>query len=107
MQTYLFNTNSPSSGKVIGRALSQVADVLDVGTGRVQTAADDGVAACFRVVGAVGKSADGVVGAQLGCCEMSKRRCESDDRGQIARDVNNQANQAELALYSRWLALIG
>jgi hypothetical protein len=84
MQTYLFNTNSPSSGKVIGRALSQVADVLDVGTGRVQTAADDGVAACFRVVGAVGKSADGVVGAQLGCCEMSKRRCESDDRGQIA-----------------------
>jgi hypothetical protein len=24
------------------------------------------------------------VGAQLGCCEMSKRRCESDDRGQIA-----------------------
>jgi hypothetical protein len=23
------------------------------------------------------------------------------------RDVNNQANQAELALYSRWLALIG
>jgi hypothetical protein len=25
----------------------------------------------------------------------------------ISRDVNNQANQAELALYSRWLALIG
>jgi hypothetical protein len=25
----------------------------------------------------------------------------------ITRDVNNQANQAELALYSRWLALIG
>jgi hypothetical protein len=24
-----------------------------------------------------------------------------------ARDVNNQANQAELALYSRWLAWIG
>jgi hypothetical protein len=25
----------------------------------------------------------------------------------VGRDVNNQANQAELALYSRWLARIG
>jgi hypothetical protein len=81
MQTYLFNTNSPSSGEVVGRALSQVADVLDVGTGRVHTAADDGVAACVRVFGAVEKSADGVVGAQLGCGEVNKRHWESDDRG--------------------------
>jgi len=64
----------------VGQALSQVADVLDVGTGRVHTAADDGVAACVRVVSAVEKSADGVVGAQLGCGELNKRHYESDDR---------------------------
>jgi hypothetical protein len=81
MQTYIFNTNSPSSGEVVGRALSQAADVLDVGTGRVYTAADDGVAACVRVVGAVEESADGVVGTQLSCGEMNKRHCESDDWG--------------------------
>lgn len=81
MQTYLFNTNSPSSGEVVGRALSQVADVLYIGTGRVRPAADDSVAACVRVVSAVEKSADGVVGAQLGCSEVNKRHYESDDRG--------------------------
>ena len=81
MQTYLFNTNSPSSGEVVGRALSQVADVLYIGTGRVRPAADDSVAACVRVVSAVEKSADGVVGAQLGCSEVNKRHCESDERG--------------------------
>lgn len=81
MQTYLFNTDSPSSGEVVARVLSQVADVLYIGTGRVHTAAGDGVAACVRVVSAVEKSADGVVGAQLGCGEVNKRHCESDDRG--------------------------
>jgi hypothetical protein len=81
MQIYFLNTDSPSTREMVGRALSQVADVLDVDTGRVQTAADDGVAACVRVVGAVEKSADGVVGAQLGCSEVNKRHCESDERG--------------------------
>jgi hypothetical protein len=81
MQTYLFNTNSPSSGKVVGRAISQVANVLYIGTERVHTAADDGVAACVRIVSAVEKFADGVVGAQLGCGKVNKRHCERDDRG--------------------------
>ena len=83
MQTYLFNTDSPSSGKVVGRALGQVAYVLYIGTGRVQTAADDGVAACVCVVAAVEEGADSFVGAELGGGEEGKRGCESEDRKSV------------------------
>jgi hypothetical protein len=47
---------------MFGRALSEVAHVLNIGARRIHTATDDGVATCVRIIGAVEKLADGLIG---------------------------------------------